>query len=481
MIKQEKHLKIIYWVSIFSFFAGVLPFLVLSFYTFPNLEDYAESIIPEVWWHVKFLYLTYDGRYFASFLFAAFNPLKFKSFLGYQFIPFSLIILLFFSLFLFIKAYLKKSGFLLTLLLSSIVLVLFLLNNPSPSYSFYYMISSYVYLMPSILFIFLMVFLKWFYETRISYIRSFWGFLSALCIIAIAGSNEILLIPLAFVVVVFSIFALKKSMVDVFLLWVAIVASFFIVLTSPGLLEDFELRIEPDRNLTFHFQSILKTVQFSHKKIILWLFDGVSLWLILLFLVSILLLNKDALHQSLPNFSVKAIFSWVLFFGTTSLLIVFPYVWAAGDMAVEHYYQAFIIPYFYFHLGLVITTVLIVNNLTYKINFTLLNFPFQTLSLGLLLLTVLSVAIENNRINTAYKDWLSGTASAYSQEMKRNIQASLDADQYNKENKPTPICILENNPSTIFSGMYFTAENEDFHGQYKMFFKINAIQLKECK
>lgn len=478
MIKKEKHIKIIYWVSIFSFFAGVLPFLVLSFYTFPNLEDYAESIIPEVWWHVKFLYLTYDGRYFASFLFAAFNPLKFKSFFGYQLIPFSLILLLYFSIFSLFKTYLKDFDNKISTLLSFIVLVLFLLNNPSTSYSFYYMISSYVYMVPSIFFIFLLVFLKLFYQTKISFKRALWGFLSAICIIAIAGSNEILLIPLLFVVGVFTMFAFQKNAVDIFLLWVSIAVSFFIVFSSPGLLESFDLRLEPERDLAFHLQSILKTIQFSYNKITHWLFHGFSLWLILLFLGYIFYINKDKLHQSMPSFSLKAFFLWLIFFVSTSLLIVFPYVWATGELAVDYYYQAFIIPYIYFHLGLVITVLLLVNTFTHSKSKEKPNLKSKVFPFAILILLIISINIEDNRIITAYKDWLSGTAKRYANEMDVNIKHSLAKIL---TDKPITICLLNHKPSTIFSGMYFTEKNEDFYGEYKIYFEINDIELQECK
>lgn len=272
-------------------------------------------------------------------------------------------------------------------------------------------------------------------------------------------------------------FAFQKNAVDIFLLWVSIAVSFFIVFTSPGLLENFDLRIEIERNLAFHFQSIIKTIQFSYNKIIHWLFHGFSLWLILFFLGYIFYINKDKLHQSMPNFSLKAILLWFLFFVSTSLLIVFPYVWAAGDSAVEYYYQAFIIPYIYFHFGLVITVLLLVNTFTHSKNKEKLILKSKVFPFAILILLIISINIEDNRIITAYKDWLSGTANRYANEMDVNIKHSLSRIL---TNEPIPICLLNHKPSTIFSGMYFTLEKEDFYGQYKIYFQISEFKLIEC-
>jgi hypothetical protein len=458
----------------------ILPFVLLSFFTYPNLEDYAESIILGVQNHVEFLYLTYDGRYFSSFLFAAFNPLKYNCFICYKFIPIALILALFFSVRYLIKVILPKSAFSFQLQIAGFLMALFLLNNPSPSYSFYYMISSYVYMVPAILFIVLSaIFLK-IIRLELGFTRMWLFFLSVIIIVALAGGNELLFVPLLFLILFFLYVALKTKAnlkLEVFLLLIIAMVSLLIAFTSPGTKESLSIDFVAKRDFSFIVSTIVKTVSFSLAKLRNWIFSGFSFFLMVLCGSVVISKYLSTYSKDLPKIKLKYLLAWGIFVVLAEVFFIFPYTWVMGETANESYNQVFILPYLFFCFGLIVAIMMFF--LT-EIGGKLMVAKFwNNVFLKYFLMAALFILVfsENNKISVAYKDLTSGAARKYAATMSYNILASKNPDA----NGVVHLCLLNEEPHTIFSGVYFDGVSESFYGQYKMFFNVNHIEFEQCQ
>lgn len=471
------------WESIkagFLWTAFVLPFVILSFYTYPNLEDYAESIIPGVFNHVEFLYLTYDGRYFSSFLFAAFNPLKYNCFVCYQLLPVLLILALFLSVSYLVRVVFPKSTLLFQLQISGFLMALFLLHNPSPSYSFYYMISSYVYMAPAILFILLSAFLLKIFRLEVGFARMFLFFLCIIIIVALAGGIELLFAPLLFLMFLVLYFAFtthKQYKLESFLLLMVAIVSLSIAFASPGTKSALAVDFEGERDFLYLISALEKSILFSLLKFKKWTFSGFSFMLMVI--VGSVFISRY-LSSKIKDFTkIKLIYlvAWMVFVVVAVVFFVFPYTWALGETASESYNQVFILPYLFFCFGLTASIVLFfLSEIGRKVMMAKFwNSAF--LHYFLIVALLISVFAESNKISLAYNDLIDGTAKNYATTMQYNILASKNPD----ENAVVHLCLLEAAPTTIFSGVYFDGVSESFFGQYKIYYNINHIDFVQCQ
>lgn len=464
-MKISKQISCASWASTVVSIFVLLPFLILSFYSVPNLEDYAESIIPEVWWHVKFLYLIYDGRFFTSFLFAAVNPLKIESYFLYQCIPLVLLASLLISFFQLTRTFLLDSKK-LAIVISLLVLALFLNRNPNIPYSLYYMISSYVYVVPSIFFLLLV-------SSSFSLLKSkvpqFYTVLFVcFSIFVVAGGNELLLIP-TLVWFLFVAYLNKKMQaqksIELGLFFLSIACSYFIVFTSPGVKESLRGG-SLGEELIFTLQALNKSIKFTAFHLKDWLSGNYPLYISSL-LFSYFLKEKDLKS----NFSRIQTIVLVLFLIFSLFFIVFPYTWAARETASVSYTQVFIIPYLFFTLfwfyGLFL--------LSSQVKMPVL-LKKQWIPIALSTLFILSFILDKkSNVKIAYADLISKDALHYKEEVMENILRSKTAAQQEVE-----LCELIHQPRSLFSGVYFKDHSEDFHLEYRLFYKIEKIKIVKC-
>lgn len=445
--------------------AGVLPFIVLSFYTVPNLEDYAESIIPNVWWHVKFLYLTYDGRVFTSFLFAALNPLKFEWFFGYQLIPIALFIALYFT-YVFLFQSLSPTKSKAKYLVGGFALIFFLLRNTNTADCFYFLTSSYVYLVPGTLFLFFtgqMVQLMRREETSFLQLAAL-----SLLIFCVAAGNELLLIPLLVVLLIAFVWNYKangKKLKALLILSLALGCSYYIVFSSPGLQAHF-YEHQTNKDIAYFINAVSQSITFTFHHLMEALAWNFTLPLLAFLLLLVFKKYRKTTEALLSFKHLHLVFISMVLLG---LLIIFPYTWAAGEKGSIEYTQIYIIPYLYYT---VIFTVYLYQ-LSFFMPFEISNAKGLVYSL-VVLIFVLQYFDASSKINLAYADWFSGRAKHYHQEVKTQIEESL------KSPDRLEICMLKHQPETIFHGMYFNTASELFHVQYKMYYNIDEIAVKEC-
>jgi hypothetical protein len=452
------------WLLRTLIFASILPLIVLSYYSVPNLEDYAESIIPNIWWHVKFLYLTYDGRFFTSFLFAAFNPLKYQSFLGYKLIPVSLLIGLYASLFVLIKTFILRSKS-KALILSGLILVIYLHRIPHLAFSFYYMVSAYVYMVPSILFLFYISTSYRLINNNSSSLTLL--IISTLLIFGVAGGNEFYLMPLMLwhiILFAFNSRNSRKKTTELVALTCSLACAYFIVFTSPGI-GDF---VEKNRT-PLDFQHLITALQlsisFTLKYLFIWLKNNYTL---LAFSFFLLIYFKRTLPKDWISWSPKlstAIF--ISGFGL-GLFLLLPYTLFGNEKINPDYIQIYLIPILYFILLWVFYLALIAKHLPeFKLPPYLATFLLLAGTAGIYL-------DKHSQLLTAYKEWQDDTAQNYYREVLEQVNAAKNTTGV------LEVCVLKYQPKTIYSGVYFQLENRNFHLAYRKYYDLQDIQVKKC-
>jgi hypothetical protein len=438
----------------------------------PNLEDYAESIIPSVWWHVKFLYLSYDGRYFTSFLFAAVNPLKIESYFLYKCIPIALMMGLFYAFYQLFKTFITNSRQ-FAIAYSCILFILFLSRNPNVPYTFYYMISSYVYLVPSIFFL-LFISLSFQLITSKNQELSLLLYI-VFCVFAFSGGNELLLIPglVWFSILVFinNYFKHQKGKV-LFLVFFNILCAYFIVFTSPGT-NDFLAANPEEINFIYLIQALQKSILFSSSIFITWIKGNYNLIFMLAAFMALMKTDKGIKSIELP---FKAIFLIACFMVISFSLLIFPYTWAASTNASTTYTQVYIVPYLFFVLYLAIFIYLLLNKVAFSLD------KNRKLIFTLLIIGALSSSIldKDAPIRTAYDDIISMDAYFYRQEIEENIRNSKLHSSTSVQGNSLELCTLKHRPKSLYSGVYFNTKTEDFHLQYRLYYDIKKLKIVPC-
>lgn len=475
-----KNFKNIHIAFIIFFVLGIAPFFILAFYILPNLEDYAESIISNPFWHVKYLYLTYDGRFFTSIMFAFFNPLKIGWYTGYKLLSLVLMCFFIFSVHELVKQVFYHFSNQTKFLFSGFFILVFFCGTPQIPYTFYYMISSYIYFLPLSFFILLIASLfKLFYvkKTKLKiYISCFVAFL----IFGVAGSNELYLIPLLFLVILFSFkfFQSKKDYQPLIIIWSALLVSYFIVFTAPGLKTHFTSSDNSGYNFSYYLESVLKTIQFSHHYIKTWIFNSFPIWSLFV-LMAFYLLKEKSIIDTINKIKLLYIFAILIISMLFIYLLVFPYVWSTGDQANQFYDQLYILPFVFFITIAVFIFTQVLKRLQDHLSFKELNSKFFFMLIALVL--IIFIAFDNN-MKTAYKDILSGEAYKYHSKLKINIRKSIEFSQSKaRKEKTLELCSLKICPKSICSGVYFRKEDIAFHAQYKIFYDINHLKIKNCE
>jgi hypothetical protein len=463
---------------------GLLPFITLSFYAVPNLEDYAESIIPKVWWHVKYLYLTYDGRYFTSFLFAAANPLKHGSLLGYQLIPITLFILLLTALLMLFRTFLPRLGKRTAFSLGTVAMVTYIDLNPNIPYSFYYMISSYIYMLPCIMLIMLVaVCRKLLLEpgfTRVFFLLAAAMFL----IVAITGSNELLLIPLVILIMILTLInqgsGLNKGG-EIAVLALTFSCAIFVVLTSPGIHAHVSGEEADMFSSSYIIDALMKSVGFSVHHIRIWLTESMTIYMASILFVSVVLRDDRTVkgHWAEP-FNLRRVLVAALLTLSGTLLVAFPYCWAAGGKATSGYSQIFAVTELFFLAGWFSLLYILAERFGKQVPERVTTGRMFTV-LPFVLFAITLLAFGNGKVRAAYNDLITGEAARYHGEVSEHIRMSRNSSRYADEAGVLRICELSSRPSTIFSGIYFKQGDEAFHLQYRHYYGIDHLEVEACE
>ncbi|MDT8411755.1 MAG: DUF6056 family protein [Vicingaceae bacterium] len=217
----------------------ILPFIVISFFTNPSVDDYSFYEFSEnlgYWGAQKFWYTSWTGRYFSSAILAA-HPMWLKASFLYKIYPIIFIGLFLFSVYRMAKTFLRNNLSKMSLFLVSITLFLWCFNSmPSIVQGVYWLPGSVTYLLPLILLLFfgtnIFNILKLQFQPLLKH-----HLINLLLIMAICGSNEtimlILLLIMCFVLGYELIFNKTiNKIILVYTLWTFV--CFLIVYFAPG-------------------------------------------------------------------------------------------------------------------------------------------------------------------------------------------------------------------------------------------------------
>ncbi|WP_046246679.1 DUF6056 family protein [Hymenobacter terrenus] len=186
-------------LAVLLVFLTVLPFVVLSFYSHPGADDYSDAVQRRdlgFWITQRDLYLHLTGRLFTSVILTEVSPLARGLLDIYWLVPLLTLGLLLVSLYTLLGALLGAVWSSATRgLTATVLLALWLLQNPSVSESVYWFNGLAVYTLPTVVLVFWLATLVSYWQAEAGY-RSRWLFLNLLLGTCLLWSNEIIALPL---------------------------------------------------------------------------------------------------------------------------------------------------------------------------------------------------------------------------------------------------------------------------------------------
>jgi hypothetical protein len=388
------------WVLLF---VTILPFLILSFYNHPSLDDYAFTGVElqkGFFGAQKYWYFTWTGRYFSTVLLSL-NPLVFNMYWGYKFnTAIQLLLLIFATYWLCGKVFknLDKSG---KTEITALFIFSYLILLPKVSPGLYWQTTSYQYLTTGILTFCLLGCLISYYSSEV---KKWYFILSCLLVIAIIGCHEISMVFIDLLVFVITISGILKKRTLIFpitLLILCILFSFFEII-APG---------NTKRGLLmYHDSHILK---YSIRQSVLFGKDLIIHWLPLMIFTGFLLFDilSKRVNWKGTTEAFLLIPLWLSFGASISIPIIglFIVYWSMGWIPT----RILDIIYFYFITGMIYFSFCTVVQLKKRYPDFI---PRVYLKLPLYLVLAYILVFTNNNIVVAYNDIISGTASVYNNE-----------------------------------------------------------------
>lgn len=176
----------------------ILPFIVISFFTNPSVDDYSFYEFSEklgYWGAQKFWYTSWTGRYFSSAILAA-HPMWLKASFLYKIYPIIFIGLLLYAKIRFFKMFFtSKQAVFYATFLPAILFLWYFNSMPSLVQGVYWLPGSVTYLLPLILLVFFLTnifnILKLQFQPKLKH-----HLINLFLIMAICGSNETIMLIL---------------------------------------------------------------------------------------------------------------------------------------------------------------------------------------------------------------------------------------------------------------------------------------------
>ena len=415
----------------------IAPLFLLSIYNHPSTDDYnyaLRDISSNIWISGIETYLNWSGRYFATLL-SSLNPLVFHSMTLYRIYPLILITLFFCSLW-YLSSSLLKELFRQKekITIAILCFIIYIVQCPSISQSFYWFSGYAAYTVPSILYIVLLANLLHRSTLLLTTINT-------LLVFAIVGSNEISLVIVVCTLIYINIerwIAHRKVSTHHLILLAAAIIFAFGVFLSPG----NETRMMDEANSN----NIKWTVIVSLLQPISWFLIWGPILLIGSIIYATLIAptitkQRSARLQSLFSVSFKR---FSLFFVLTLILAHIPPTWGIGTVAIGRLANVI---YLFFIVGWFYGTQLFISQHADMVS--LFKNKYYTYIYSALLLLFIFVVVFNQHgiVATSYMDLVSGKASRYSTELNERYDLVK-----NHSNKDSVLIIknLENIPQTIY-------------------------------
>jgi len=409
--------RFLFYMLLGIFAVTIVPFIVLSFYNHPSADDfcYTNQVSRLGFWGTQSdLYMHWSGRYVSNFLLSGISYISIHWMnlaTIVQISPLLIFAMLIGSLFYFIHALAGKSlGLTEKSVLVLAIFVSYIANCPSPPEGIYWLTGTVTYQVGGcLLLLFLGSIAK--YVRAMSRRERLWLALLLLVLTVVAaGVNEILMSVLAMIFVCASVYVFRSSGAKhrSFFVCLAIAAavSFFIAITAPG---------NWVRANSFQHYGLLRTVFMAFYSAAI----AMAKWLNAPLLFSSIFVLPVGMCI-IRGMNIRKHYHPILIFSLVFLVISIcfvPSLWATGTnpplRAQNFIYLLFVISWFVF-------VVLFVDYGAHTYNLDAGHIvQFRSMkSVSLMLSIVFLFALCGSRnVQTAWKDWVNGSARAYNQEL----------------------------------------------------------------
>ncbi len=194
---------------------GILPLFILCWYAHPSADDFLQANDVRKhghWGYMQHMYLHWTGRYTAMLGWSFFNPVSYgHDKAGYGLVCFLLLGLLLVALVLALRAWLRGAGLTSRQLwqAGAGALLLIVYQLPSTAEWFYWLTSSFNYLMPAILLLLALALLA--RHVQQGPLTRRYQVILALLLFLIVGCNETIAVPVLLIVWFFMLLESRKQ------------------------------------------------------------------------------------------------------------------------------------------------------------------------------------------------------------------------------------------------------------------------------
>jgi len=431
-------------------------FFIMSAFVYPQAEDIAIAQRVHEFGSLGYIYdlhTTFDGRYFTNALYS-FNPLVYRSFIGYKALPFGFFLFFLLSTWYLIRSLTNRHLKTSYQVMGALVFVcLYIFEIPNIWNSFYYMASSYVYMLPVILTLFLSGLMVRIHSS-ISYGTKLVAAIACmLLIVAIAGGNELFMpymLLLTGLTTVVSFWRKNSEKWVMLMFFVIAVFASAMNMTAPGIIQSFKDHpVEKDFG---HLITCLKTsIYYGFDSLWHWTIYNPALFLFsaLLIPVSYSLVQKDKFLQA--GFHIHPVIA-LLIYVLTVLLSSFPYYWSLGTEDVIYPERIFNVVYFVFLIGWFITLHITIAYLTKRLPNPETFFSFQPNKPVAITSLILCLLFAEN-FKLVFYDFFSGKAIGYEKEMSARYSRLIKGGKKPGDSTTVYFHHLANKPKSIWTGI----------------------------
>lgn len=423
---------------------GLLPFVVLSFYSHPALDDYSDALLRNrlgFWEAQRNLYLTWTGRFTTSLLLTELSPVYHRCLSIYWLVPVLALLALLGSLYVLLSTLTGSLWRRSTRLLASgVLLLLWLLRASSIAEVLYWYNGVAVYTLPTaLLLLWLAAMLRYWQAPRPTVRR--WLLLVVVLSIALAGTNEFLALGTLTIVGLLWLWELARRghrhyelLALLGLVGLAVACSFL----APGNMQ----RAATINRVVPLYWVVLGSVGSSVYMLLNWLSNGTLL------LATALVLPALGRLAVAPNVRLRWLgrihpMLMALMLSAILVLMSIPSYWATGGMmpprARAMLYFVFIISWFALIINVLIHRHQSLNHPVTRYIRRSYVWPARLSSLLWLWLLIYLATDHNvrllresmgqgsNNAIVAYRDWFSGAARSYHGEQMRRYQLLASA------------------------------------------------------
>ncbi len=304
---------------------AILPFFILCWYAHPSADDFLQANDVSKHGHLgyfKYMYFHWTGRYAAMVGWSFFNPVSYgNDKAGYGLICLLMLVLLLVALVLLLRALLRGAGLNIQQLglAGAAAMLLYVYQLPSTAECFYWLTSTFNYLMPGILLLLALTAFTRYVQTGPTPFR--YRAAVAILLILVVGCNETIAVPI-FLTVWF--FGLLESSRQRRLVGWEIVLAVSVGCTVAFLAPGNTVRMQEEQVVSPGvFKSILLIINFVTYCLVNWLGNGI------LMVVTLLLVPAFARLAQLPELPLNRLIRYPIL-----LTLLVPAFLAAGMLSV---------------------------------------------------------------------------------------------------------------------------------------------------